>query len=108
MEWAWLIPAFGFGAFAVIAPFRGWLPWQGKHISVLAVLAGFIVFWVVLFDLLSKGVGLHHFQVHWFTVGDLSVAGGILVDPATVMMLGLVTFVALVVQVYSLGYMQEH
>ena len=108
MEQAWLIPLYGIIAFAVLALFRGFLPWQGKHLSVLAALVAFITFWFVLFDMLERGVGLHRFPREWFTAGDLSVGWGIIVDPLTVVMLGLVTFVALVVQVYSLGYMRHH
>ena len=50
MEFAWLIPALGLGAFVVLALFRGYLPWQGKHLSVLAIIAAFVVAWWVLFD----------------------------------------------------------
>ena len=108
MEQAWLIPLYGVIAFAVLALFRGFLPWQGKHLSLLAALAAFVTFWPVLFDMVGRGVGLYHFPRDWFTAGDLSVGWGIIVDPLTVVMLGLVTFVALAVQVYSLSYMRHH
>ena len=107
MEQAWLIPLYGVIAFAVLALFRGFLPWQGKHLSVLAAAAAFLTVWPVLFDMLDRGVGLYHFPRAWFTAGDLSVGWGIIVDPLTVVMLALVTFVALAVQVYSLGYMRH-
>ena len=55
-----------------------------------------------------------HFSTDWFTAG---VAGdqvtdvihldwGILIDPLTIVLLGLITFVALGVQLYSLEYMK--
>ncbi len=53
MEQAWLIPLYGVIAFVVLALFRGFLPWQGKHLSVLAALVGFVTFWFVLFDKFS-------------------------------------------------------
>tara|TARA_Y100000590_G_scaffold414597_1_gene511630 strand:+ start:1612 stop:3495 length:1884 start_codon:yes stop_codon:yes gene_type:complete len=106
MEWAWLIPIYGFLAFVFIALLRENLPDRGRFISILAILAGFITFCFVLNDLIQTGVSQYHFKIDWFTAGKLDVAWGILVDPLTVVMLGLVTFVALLVQVYSLGYMK--
>ena len=108
MEQAWLIPLYGLIAFVVLALFRGFLPWQGKHLSVLAAAVAFITVWPVLFDMVRQGVGLYRYPKEWFTAGDLSVGWGIIVDPLTVVMLALVTFVALAVQVYSLGYMRHH
>ena len=111
VEWAWLIPAYGFGAFFVIAVVGRYLPTRGAFLSVLAILAGFVTFWPVLADLLERGlpatVGQYHFVHEWFGAGDLEVAWGIIVDPLSVVMLGLVTFVALGVQVYSLSYMRN-
>ena len=109
IEQAWLIPVYCFAAFAVLSLFRQWLPWQGKHLSIIAVIAGFVSFWPVLFDFLGRGVGEYHIKDRvWFTVGDLTVGWGNIVDPLTIVMLALVTFVSAAVQVYSLGYMQRH
>ena len=108
MEQAWLIPLFGFGAFAFLALFRKYLPGQGKHLAVLAIIAAFVAVWPVLFDMLDKGVGEHHFPRDWFSAGPLEVGWGIIVDPLTVAMLALITFVSVIVQVYSLGYMRHN
>ena len=105
MEWAWVIPVLGFAAFGLISLGGEALPDRGRFVSVLAIVAGFVVFWPVLADFIGEGVGFYHFQVDWFSIGDLTVAWDILVDPLTVVMLGLVTFVAAAIQVYSLGYM---
>ena len=75
MEQAWLIPVFGFGAFGFLALFRQYLPGQGKHLSVLAIVAAFVAVWPVLFDMLDKSVGelddrfVHHFPRDWFSAG---------------------------------------
>jgi NADH-quinone oxidoreductase subunit L len=51
------------------------------------------------------------YERSWFNAGLVGAAGsvslhwGILIDPLTIAMLGLVTFVALMVQVYSMAYM---
>ena len=104
VQWAWLAPAFSASAFFAIVVLGRFLPRQGAFLSLLAILAGFGVFWYVLSEFLSSGGGI--FSVDWFTAGDSTFTWGIMVDELSVVMLGLVTFVALMVQVYSLGYMR--
>ena len=119
MEWAWLIPVFSFAAAPLIVIFGRYLPGKGSFLAILAVAAGFAVFWMVLSSFLGAGpssqgcltspdTGALTCSYHrsWFDAGDLELFWGILVDPLTVAMLGLVTFVALMVQIYSLGYMK--
>ena len=105
VQWAWLAPAFCVAAFTVIAVLGRFLPRQGAHLSVLAILGGFVLFWYVLREFLVIGGGIY--QVDWFSVGDTTLTWGIIVDELTIVMLGLVTFVALAVQVYSLSYMKD-
>ena len=118
MEWAWLIPVFSFAAFPLIVVSGKYLPGKGSFLSILAIAAGFAVFWVVLVSFLDGGPNQDCFTSSdtgaltcnyarsWFHVGELELTWGILIDPLTVVMLGLVTFVALMVQVYSLAYMR--
>ncbi len=125
MEWAWLIPVFSFAAAPLIVVFDRYLPGRGAFLAVLAVAAGFAVFWVVFGGFLSAGPETEHcstspdtgartcqYQRTWFHAGlpgmddSVQLNWGMLIDPLTVAMLGLVTFVALMVQVYSLGYMR--
>jgi NADH-quinone oxidoreductase subunit L len=118
MEWAWLIPVFSFAAFPIIVVSGKYLPGKGSFLSILAIAAGFVVFWVVLasfldggpnqdcFTSIDTGALTCNFSQTWFQVGELELFWGILIDPLTVVMLGLVTFVALMVQVYSLAYMR--
>ena len=45
--------------------------------------------------------------VRWLEVpGILHIQAGVLIDPLTAVMLFVVTFIALLVEVYSLGYMK--
>ena len=105
-NWAWVIPALCGSAFFLIFPFRRFLPGQGAFISIFAILGGFILFWFVLGDLLTDGRG--QFEIDWMTVGETTLSWGVVVDKLSATMLGLVTFVALLVQVYSLGYMKHN
>ena len=103
-DWAWVIPALSASAFVALVAFGRFLPKQGVYLSILAILLGFILFWYVLDDLLEAGP--RSLSLNWLTVGDTTIRWGVFVDRLSVTMLGLVTFVALLVQVYSLGYMK--
>ena len=118
MEWAWLIPVFCFVAAPIIVISGRVLPGKGASLSILAIGTGFVVFWVVLANFLDAGDSTKNcftsadtgsltcqYTHSWFHAGELELFWGIVVDPLTVVMLGLVTFVALMVQIYSLGYM---
>lgn len=105
MEWAWLAPALSFAAFGMIVLFGRYLPAKGVFLALLAVAAAFAVFWFVLLDLLNRGNGT--FAVTWFELGGTTVNWGMIIDPLTVVMLGLVSFLALLIQIYSVGYMRS-
>ena len=124
MEWAWLIPIFSFAAAPAIVVFGRFLPTKGALLSILAIAGGFAVFWFVLESWMGANTGTSgcftsentgmltcDYERSWFnaglvgTVGSVSLNWGILIDPLTIAMLGLVTFVALMVQVYSMAYM---
>ena len=125
MQWAWLIPVFSFAAAPVIVVFGKYLPQKGSWLSILAIGGGFVVFWLVFSswlgaDAATKGCFTSEntgaltcdYERSWFNagiigaVGSVSLHWGILIDPLTIAMLGLVTFVALMVQVYSMAYMK--
>jgi NADH-quinone oxidoreductase subunit L len=107
MELAWLIPAFSFVAFFLVVAVGQFLPGKGAWIAILAIAAGFAVFWLVTIDRIDQGAtGIDYFSRKWFDAGDFELAWGMIVDPLTIVMLGLVTFVALMVQIYSLSYMK--
>ena len=124
MEWAWLIPVFSFAAAPLIVLLGKRLPGWGAVFSIAAIAGGFVVFWFVLFGWLGatpESAGCFtdpgtealtcNYERGWFNAGtpglteSVRLTWGIIVDPLTIAMLGLVTFVALMVQVYSLGYM---
>ena len=112
-ELAWLIPSLSFIAFFVIVLFGRFLPGGGSFIAILAIGAGFAIFWVVLFRFVDVACPENVFNQEtctsmrdWFTAGDVILNWGIALDPLALMMLGLVTLVSLLIQVYSLGYMK--
>ena len=71
MEWAWLIPALSFVAFPVIAIFGRYLPGKGSFVAILAIAAGFALFWFVAIDRIIQGAtGLDVFVQKWFQAGS--------------------------------------
>ena len=108
MEWAWLAPALSVAAFPIVALGGKYLPGRGAWLTIAAIAGGFLVSLFVFSRLIATGEfeESHHFSVLWFTAGSVDLTMGQLVDPKSSMMLVLITFVATMVQVYSLGYMK--
>jgi NADH-quinone oxidoreductase subunit L len=103
MGWAWLLPALSAGAFVLIITFGKRLPTGGALLAPIASILGFSIFVFVLLDLLDQGSRTFH--VNWLQAGSANLTLGMTLDPLSVTMLGLVTLVAVGVQVYSWGYM---
>ncbi len=107
-EQAWLLPAVPAAVFIVLALFGRYLPRQGDVVGVAAIGTSFILFFFVVADYLGigEGTGLVLKSWAWSDVGDFSLRFGIAVDPITIVMLGVVTSVALMVNIFSIGYMK--
>jgi NADH-quinone oxidoreductase subunit L len=62
----------------------------------------------VLYQLVWAGAGVFNENVYtWFEVGGTSAHVGFLIDRLTAMMMVVVTFVSLMVHVYTIGYMAD-
>ncbi len=107
MENAWLIPLIPAVSFFVILFVGGRLPKKGAEVGILALLASFGLSVLVALDWIGEHVPRHPVRRHatWFEFGGIDVGAGIHVDGLTVMMLVVVTFISLMVHVYSTGYM---
>ena len=103
-NWAWVIPALSASAFFIVAIVGRFLPGKGAFVSIAAIALGFVLFWFVFADLLSNGDAF--FSINWLSIGETNITWGVTVDRLSVTMLGLVTFVALLVQLYSVSYMK--
>jgi len=78
-----------------------WLTILGVGISFVLSL---LVFKQVIFDQVSH-TSIDIYQ--WLSLGDFSFKIGFLIDPLTVTMMLVVTFVSLMVHIYTIGYMHE-
>ena len=106
MSYVWAIPVLSVAAFCLVPLLGRFLPKQGAFISVVGIGLGFGLFWYVLHDFLVSGGESVSYSLSWLSVGDTRITWGVIVDRISVIMIGLITFVALVVQIYSLDYMK--
>jgi NADH-quinone oxidoreductase subunit L len=84
-----------------------WLGRAGAHtVTILGVLVATVASFVVLLDVL-KGNTFNGAVYTWATVGDLKLEIGFLIDSLTATMMLVVTFVSLMVHVYTIGYMRD-
>ncbi len=81
----------------------------GAHtITILGVALSFALSAKVLFDLWQGGAAPFNANLYtWFEVGGYSAHIGFMVDRLSAMMMVVVTFVSLLVHVYTVGYMAE-
>ena len=79
----------------------------GAHwVTILSVAVSFCASTVVFFDVL-EGNTFNGALYTWLTVGDYSFQVGFLIDRLTALMMMVVTFVSLMVHIYTIGYMAE-
>ena len=99
-----LAPLFG----AVVAGLFGKL--IGRTLSHVVAIAGVAVAFVasaVIFQDVQAGHVFNGSVYTWMTSGDARFEVGFLIDPLTTMMMLVVTFVSLMVHVYTIGYMHD-
>src|SRR6202171_4436494 len=75
-------------------------------ICILGVAVSFVGSGIVLRDVLVGNTFNGDIYV-WMTSGDVKFAIGFLIDPLTALMLVVVTFVSLMVHIYTIGYMAD-
>ena len=93
---------------ALVAGFGGRIIGRaGAHtVTIAGVLVATIASFVILGDVL-KGNTFDGTLYTWAVVGGLKLEVGFLIDPLTAMMMVVVTFVSLMVHVYTIGYMAD-
>ena len=93
---------------AVIAGLLGWV--IGRTLSHIVTIAGVAIScwasWIVFQDV-QAGHVFNGTVYTWLTTGDIRFEVGFLIDSLTAMMMMVVTFVSLMVHIYTIGYMRE-
>lgn len=85
--------------------------WIGRRLShtltILGVLVAFILSAMTLKSVAVDGARFNETLYTWMVVGGLKMEVGFLIDSLTAMMMVVVTFVSLMVHIYTIGYMEE-
>ena len=85
---------------------RSSLAYLAAGLTILAVAVGFVLSLVMLGYTINSDGNVPYAPHQWLTVGDLDFTVGILMDPLTAIMLVVVTGISLMVQIYSVEYME--
>lgn len=108
-QWAWLIPALPFLSFLLIAFVTKRSKGLSSTVSILAILTALGLAIAIALGIIQSGAELVEHpaitNVNWLNIGGLTIDFGTVIDPLSAMMLFVVTLVASMVQIYSLGYM---
>ena len=100
-----LIPALPFAAFLAISALARRRPGAAAGVSIAGTALAFAAACAALWSELTAP-GLHSAAAPWLQLAFVDLRMGVLVDQLTALMLFVVTFVSLLVQVYSTGYMR--
>lgn len=76
-------------------------------LTILGVLLAFILSAVTLKSVAMDGARFNETLYTWMMVGGLKMEVGFLIDGLSAMMMCVVTFVSLMVHIYTIGYMEE-
>ncbi len=106
LAYSWMLAVLPLVVFALVLATGRKLPRNfvaGLGIAVMALIfaASMGILWAVMHGARFEA------SVPWIEVFGVSIEIGVLVDPLSALMLVVVSFVSLLVQVYSLGYMSE-
>jgi NADH-quinone oxidoreductase subunit L len=85
--------------------------WLGKRVchglAILGVLVSFLLSAWTLWVVSQTGERFEQTVYSWMEIGSLKMEVGFLVDGLTSLMMCVVTFVSLMVHIYTIGYMEE-
>lgn len=108
-QWAWLIPFLPFLAFLLIVFVTKRSKRLSSTISILAILTSLGMSIAIGIGVIRSGSLIVDNPVintvNWLSIGGLHIDFGTIIDPLAAMMLFVVTLVASMVQIYSIGYM---
>ena len=116
MEEVWILPAIPFAVFVLVGLFGRLIPRNGDFLAVLGMAAVVVLVGFVLGDFQGDfrddvfapiaGANTHSFD--WIDISDgfFIIEFSTYVDAVTMVMLPVVSFVSLMVLVYSIGYMR--
>ncbi len=106
---AWAIPLLPAVAFVVIGFFLRARHRLAAGVAIAMSTVSFILALGVGYETITQSITVEHpfiERIPWVAISGLSIDIGVYIDPMAAMMLVVVTLVSLMVQLYSIGYMQ--
>ncbi|MDG1445063.1 MAG: NADH-quinone oxidoreductase subunit L [Methylophilaceae bacterium] len=101
------IPLLPLIASAIVGLFGSRLPRSAAHWLTILGVAGAFILSAFVFKATLAGF-IHNANLYtWLVSGDIRFSVGFLIDNLTAMMMVVVTFVSLMVHIYTIGYMHE-
>ncbi|WP_295545805.1 NADH-quinone oxidoreductase subunit L [uncultured Pseudacidovorax sp.] len=76
-------------------------------LTILGVFVAFVLSALTLYSVAVDGARFNATIYEWMVVGGLKMEVGFMIDSLTAMMMCVVTFVSLMVHIYTIGYMEE-
>ncbi|MBB6670591.1 NADH-quinone oxidoreductase subunit L [Cohnella nanjingensis] len=104
--YAWLVPAFPFVAFAVLTAFGRSLSRTGAWLATAGTFLSLVLSLVIAIERMTGAAEDYRGGYEWLRIGDFSLPFGFEVTNLAALMLVVVTLVAFLVNLYSLGYMK--
>ena len=93
---------------AIIAGLFGkWVGRTGAHLATIAGVTVSLIASVLVFQDVLAGHTFNGTVYTWMVLGDLRFEVGFLIDSLTALMMLVVTFVSLMVHIYTIGYMHD-
>lgn len=102
-----LIPLLPLMAAALVGVFRNFLPRWAAHVLTIAGVGAAFALSAYIFNQTLSGFTLNEAVYTWLNSGDVHFEVGFLIDNLSAMMMVVVTFVSLMVHIYTIGYMAE-
>jgi NADH-quinone oxidoreductase subunit L len=106
LSYTWWVPTLPLLAVPIIVFFTRKNKDLSSYVSILAIFASFIISCAVFFWVVANGKAADE-HILWFKTGLINIELSIVIDELSAMMIVVVSFVSLMIQIYSRGYMRE-
>lgn len=107
LSYTWWVPTLPLLAVPIIVFFTRKNKDLSSYVSIGAIFCSFLVSCAVFYWVMNNGKADSE-HLLWFKTGNIHINLSIVIDQLSVMMLVVVSFVSLMIQVYSRGYMREY
>ncbi len=94
-------------AASIVGLFGAKLPRASAHWLTIGAIGSAFVLSAIVLNATLDGYYANYNLYTWLQSGDLTISVGFLIDNLTAMMMVVVTFVSLMVHIYTIGYMAE-